>query len=55
VLGTSRTADERAYYARVTGSGLSVPTGETTTRDGGRPAQLFRAGTARALHPPLVR
>lgn len=27
----------------------------TTTRGGGRPAQLFRKGSARRLHPPLMR
>jgi hypothetical protein len=29
--------------------------GAITTRDGGRPAQLFRRGTAQTLHPPLTR
>jgi 8-oxo-dGTP diphosphatase len=54
VWGT--TLDPRNFHRKVTKTpDFVVPTGETTTRDGGRPAQLFRAGTARALHPPLVR
>lgn len=32
-----------------------VPTGMTTTRDGGRPAALYRAGAATRLRPPLYR
>ncbi|MGH3464816.1 MAG: NUDIX hydrolase [Kribbellaceae bacterium] len=54
VWGT--TLDPRNFHRKVTKTpDFVVPTGETTTRDGGRPAQLFRPGTARALHPPLVR
>jgi 8-oxo-dGTP diphosphatase len=48
--------DPRNFHRKVTKTpGFVVPTGETTTRDGGRPAQLFRPGTARTLHPPLIR
>ncbi|THV33960.1 NUDIX hydrolase [Glycomyces buryatensis] len=31
------------------------PTGETTTRDGGRPAALYRAGRTRRIQLPLAR
>jgi 8-oxo-dGTP diphosphatase len=48
--------DPRNFHRKVTNTlGFVVPTGETTTRDGGRPAQLFRPGDARTLHPPLIR
>ncbi|MFD5826737.1 NUDIX domain-containing protein [Lentzea sp. NPDC060358] len=48
--------DPRNFHRKVTGvSGLLVATGETTRRDGGRPAALFRRGPARTLYPPLVR
>jgi ADP-ribose pyrophosphatase YjhB (NUDIX family) len=54
VWGT--TLDPRNFHRKVTKTPDFVhPTGETTTRDGGRPAQLFRPGTARILHPPLTR
>ncbi|HEX7308157.1 NUDIX hydrolase [Lentzea sp.] len=48
--------DPRNFHRKVTGvEGLLVATGETTSRDGGRPAALFRRGGARVLYPPLVR
>ncbi|PRY43952.1 NUDIX hydrolase [Umezawaea tangerina] len=48
--------DPRNFHRKVTGAAnLLVPTGSTTTRDGGRPAQLFRRGTATTLHPPMPR
>ncbi|HUQ61341.1 NUDIX hydrolase [Lentzea sp.] len=48
--------DPRNFHRKVTGvEGLLVPTGETTSRDGGRPAALFRRGTAEMLYPPLAR
>ena len=51
-----RRLDPRNFHRKVTGApGFLEPTGETTTRDGGRPAQLFRRGTATLLHPPLLR
>lgn len=51
-----RALDPRNFHRKVTGTpGLLAATGETTTRDGGRPAQLFRRGTADQLHPPLLR
>ncbi|KQS58336.1 NUDIX hydrolase [Geodermatophilus sp. Leaf369] len=51
-----RDLDPRNFHRKVTGTaGLLEPTGETTTRDGGRPAQLYRRGPADTLHPPLLR
>ena len=48
--------DPRNFHRKVTGTpGFLVPTGGTTSRQGGRPAQLFRRGTAALLHPPLLR
>jgi 8-oxo-dGTP diphosphatase len=48
--------DPRNFHRKVTGTpGFVEPTGSTSTRDGGRPAQLYRAGGAQALHPPLLR
>ncbi|USX51088.1 NUDIX hydrolase [Lentzea sp. HUAS12] len=48
--------DPRNFHRKVTGvAGLLVATGETTSRDGGRPAALFRRGAAEVLYPPLVR
>ncbi|MCX4393415.1 NUDIX hydrolase [Streptomyces sp. NBC_00053] len=48
--------DPRNFHRKVTGTpGFLVPTGGTTTRQGGRPAQLFRAGAATVLNPPMLR
>jgi 8-oxo-dGTP diphosphatase len=48
--------DPRNFHRKVTSTpGFVTPTGATTTRDGGRPAELFTAGAARYLHPPLLR
>jgi 8-oxo-dGTP diphosphatase len=48
--------DPRNFHRKVTGAaGLLEPTGDTTTRDGGRPAQLYRAGPNPLLHPPMQR
>lgn len=48
--------DPRNFHRKATKTpGFVIPTGATTTRDGGRPAQLFRRGPARTLHPPLTR
>ncbi len=48
--------DPRNFHRKVTGaSGFLLETGETTTRQGGRPARLFRQGTATLLVPPLLR
>lgn len=54
VWGT--TLDPRNFHRKVTGTpGFVEPTGATTTRQGGRPAQLYRAGTAELLHPAMLR
>jgi 8-oxo-dGTP diphosphatase len=51
-----REIDPRNFHRKVTGSpGFLIDTGERTNRDGGRPARLFRRGTADLLHPPLLR
>ncbi|NLU73790.1 NUDIX hydrolase [Streptomyces sp. HNM0575] len=48
--------DPRNFHRKVTGTpGFLVPSGGTTTRQGGRPAQLFRAGGATLLNPPMLR
>jgi 8-oxo-dGTP diphosphatase len=54
------TLDPRNFHRKVTGTeGLLEATGRTTTRGGGRPAQLYRAGSAdpatALLRPPLLR
>lgn len=54
VWGTA--LDPRNFHRKVTGTpGFLVPAGGTTTRQGGRPAQLFRAGGATVLNPPMLR
>lgn len=48
--------DPHNFHRKVTGTaGFLVPTGRTTTRHGGRPAQLYRRGTATHLRPALLR
>lgn len=48
--------DPRNFHRKVTGTpGFLEPTGRTTTRDGGRPAQLFSTGGVGLLHPPMLR
>jgi 8-oxo-dGTP diphosphatase len=48
--------DPRNFHRKITStSGFVEPTGERTTRQGGRPAALYRVGTARLLHPPMLR
>ncbi|PPK96108.1 8-oxo-dGTP diphosphatase [Kineococcus xinjiangensis] len=48
--------DPRNFHRKVTGAdGFLEPTGHSTTRDGGRPAQLYRRGPARTLHPSMPR
>jgi 8-oxo-dGTP diphosphatase len=50
------TLDPRNFHRKVTGSpGFLVPTGKRTTRNGGRPAQLYRRGRANLLNPPITR
>ena len=48
--------DPRNFHRKVTSTrGFVVPADGTTTRNGGRPAQLFSVGPARVLRPPLMR
>lgn len=48
--------DPRNFHRKVsTTPGFVEPTGRSTTRDGGRPAQLFRRGPASLLHPAMLR
>jgi 8-oxo-dGTP diphosphatase len=48
--------DPRNFHRKITTTtGFLEPTDERTTRQGGRPASLYRAGTARLLHPPMLR
>jgi 8-oxo-dGTP diphosphatase len=54
VWGT--TLDPRNFHRKVTGTpDFVVPVGRTSTRDGGRPAQLYRPGEASLLHPAMLR
>ena len=48
--------DPRNFHRKVTGSpGFLVATGRLTSRNGGRPAQLYRRGAATLLNPPISR
>jgi 8-oxo-dGTP diphosphatase len=48
--------DARNFHRKATKtSGFLTATGQTTTRDGGRPAQLYRRGPIELLYPPLLR
>lgn len=48
--------DPRNFHRKVTGAeGLLAATGETTSRNGGRPAMLYRRGPADLMMPPLLR
>ena len=48
--------DPRNFHRKVTGSpGFLVSTGKRTTRNGGRPALLYRRGKATVLNPPISR
>lgn len=48
--------DARNFHRKATKTeGFIEATGGTTMRDGGRPARLYRAGSAKTLHPPLLR
>ena len=48
--------DPRNFHRKITATeGFVEATGERTTRQGGRPAALYRVGTARLLHPPMLR
>jgi len=48
--------DQRNFHRKITSAeGVLVPTGEQTTRQGGRPAALYRRGPASVLHPAMLR
>jgi 8-oxo-dGTP diphosphatase len=48
--------DPRNFHRKVTKTaGFLSATGQTTTRDGGRPAQLYRRGETDQLSPPMLR
>ena len=48
--------DPRNFHRKITSTkGFVVPTGEQTTRQGGRPAALYRVGSVQLLHPPMLR
>lgn len=48
--------DPRNFHRKVSSTdGFLEPTGRTTTRDGGRPARIYRRGSATLLHPPMLR
>jgi 8-oxo-dGTP diphosphatase len=48
--------DPRNFHRKVTGTpGFLIPVGDTTARQGGRPAQLFRLGDVTLLNPPMLR
>ena len=48
--------DPRNFSRKVLSTeGFVVPTDKTTTRGGGRPARLYRAGPSTELSPPLRR
>ncbi len=54
VWGT--TLDPRNFHRKVTGTpGFVVETAGSTTRNGGRPARLYRRGEATLLHPAMLR
>lgn len=48
--------DPRNFHRKITSvDGFLVPTGERTSRDGGRPAALYRRGPAVLMHPAILR
>jgi 8-oxo-dGTP diphosphatase len=54
VWGTA--LDPRNFHRKVTGAErFLVETGAVTSSGGGRPAQLYRRGSAVLLHPPMLR
>lgn len=54
VWGTA--LDSRNFHRKVTGAnGFLTPTGRSTGRDGGRPAQLYTRGDLDVLYPPMLR
>lgn len=51
-----RPVDPRNFHRKVQASpGFVEPTGRRTNRGGGRPAELYRSGSARLINPPMTR
>ncbi len=51
-----RPLDPRNFHRKITSTvGFVEATGARTTRQGGRPASLYRQGSASHLHPPILR
>lgn len=51
-----RPLDPRNFHRKVTGTpGLLADTGRTRAEGPGRPATVYRAGSASTVHPPLAR
>jgi ADP-ribose pyrophosphatase YjhB (NUDIX family) len=52
----SASLDPRNFHRKVTTTdGFVEPTGRSTAGERGRPAQLYRRGSAKILYPPLLR
>jgi 8-oxo-dGTP diphosphatase len=49
--------DPRNFHRKLTSTDFLEPTGQTSTRDGGRPAALYRVreGAAGVMNPPMLR
>jgi len=48
--------DPRNFHRKVTNvENFLEPTGEQSTKNGGRPAMLYRRGSATVLYPPILR
>jgi 8-oxo-dGTP diphosphatase len=48
--------DPRNFHRKVTSTpGFLTPAGRSTAGERGRPAQLYRRGSAKLLHPPMLR
>ncbi|MGQ0826483.1 MAG: NUDIX hydrolase [Actinomycetota bacterium] len=48
--------DPRNFHRKITSTpGFVEPTGQTALGEGGRPAALFRKGSAQLLHPAMLR
>ncbi|PXX69083.1 8-oxo-dGTP diphosphatase [Nocardia tenerifensis] len=51
-----QTLDQRNFHRKITAAkGALIPTGQQTTRNGGRPATLYRPGPESVLHPAIPR
>lgn len=51
-----RQLDPRNFRRKISSvTGFLQPTGERTTRDGGRPAAVYKRGPAQVMYPPILR